>query len=430
MQIEENISLSTQARRWVFTINNPLGEDIEEVDIEKTNLPVKLDYYDLAIIKELEESGCFKFKYVKVAVKVDDFEYKDFVVKRPFFIDIDTAIQYLQSLEHFKYCIFQLEKGEEEQTPHFQGFISFTIGKRFKTIKNQLPFAHIEKAKGSNTQCREYCSKSETRVKGPFEFGKFAEERERTDIKDFIELVRAGATEDELMHLYPTLYLREINKIQAIYALNFKKYKTICRNINVTYIYGSSGVGKTSAVRNMLGLEKSFWVHHYDNAMFTNYNFQDNLVFDEFSGKIPITQFNMMLNVEPIELRGLNCVKYGAYHNVYIISNYSPKELYKETQKTEPLIYQTFNRRLNTIIRVDKDGKWIYERKTEWEDNDNEVEIKLGLDKRTSRVYEYDKHGNKILIFDRHRKQKELTPIETKTPFDEDIIDSDGEIKF
>lgn len=430
MANNNEISLSTQARRWVFTINNPMGEEIEEVDIKNTSIPFKDDYLSADVIKELEDSNCFNFKYVKIKIKVDDFTDKEYIVRRPFFKDIDSASQYFQSLESFKYCIFQVEKGEEEQTTHFQGFIIFTGSKRFRTVKNMLPFAHLEKANGSNVQCREYCSKKDTRIDGPFEFGKFAEERERTDIKEFLELVKAGATEEELMSLYPTLYLREINKLQAIYSVNYKQYKRKCRNINVTYIYGSSGVGKTSAVRNMLGLENSFWVHHYDNAMFTNYEFQDNLVFDEFSGKIPITQFNMMLNVEPIELRGLNCVKYGAYHNVYIISNYSPKELYKETQKTEPLIYQTFNRRLNTIIRVDKNGKWIYERETEWEDNDNEIEIKMGLDKRTSKVYDIDKDGNKILIYDRHKKIPELQPVSNETPFDNDIVDSDGEIKF
>ena len=430
MEDNEQISLSTQARRWVFTINNPLGDGIEEIDIATTDIPIDNDYYDKSVIQDLESSGYFQFKYVLVKIKIDDFTYKDFVVRRPFFKDIDSAISYFQNLEHFKYCIFQLEKGEEEETPHFQGFISFIVGKRFKTMKNLLPFAHLEKAKGSNTQCREYCSKKDTRVDGPFEMGKFAEERERTDIKEFLELVKAGATEDELMNLFPTLYLRELHKIQSIYASNYTQYKRKCRDICVTYIYGKSGVGKSTAIRKKLGLENSFWVHHYDNAMFTNYNFQDNLVFDEFTGKIPISHINMLLNVEPIELRGLNCSKYGAYHNVYIISNYSPKELYRETQKTEPMIYQTFNRRLNNIIRVDSNGKWIDERITEWEDVTDEDDLKMGLTKQTSKVYDKDTYGNKVLIFDRHKKQLELEKIDLPTPFDNDITNADGELKF
>jgi len=430
MEEKEEISLSTQARRWVFTINNPMGENVEEIDISKCDIPIKPDYYDSSIIKELEDSNCFHFKYVKVKIKVDDFTFKEYVVRRPFFKDIDSAINYFQNIEHFRYCIFQLEKGEEEQTPHFQGFISFTISKRFRTIKNTLPFAHIEKAKGSNTQCREYCSKKETRVDGPFEIGKFAEERERTDIKEFVELIKAGVSQAELLNLYPMLFIKEMNKINGIYAVNYERYKYKCRDINVTYIYGTSGIGKSTAVRRKLGLENSFWVHHYDNSMFTNYNFQDNIVFDEFTGKIPISQINMLLNVEPIELRGLNCVKYGAYHNVYIVSNYSPKELYKEIQQTQPAIYQTFYRRLNNIVHVDKDGNWNYERITEWEDNDDEIDIKMGLLKRTSKVYELDSYGIKRLVFDRHSKQMELQPIETPTPFDDKLFGIDGEIKF
>ena len=429
MEDLDKISLSTQARRWVFTINNPLGKDIEEIDINKTDLPIKEDYYSKSVIQELEDSGCFYFKYVRVKIRVDEFDSKEFIVKRPFFRDIECAIQYFERIEHFKYCIFQLEQGEEEQTPHFQGFISFKISKRFKTIKDALPFAHIEKAKGSNTQCREYCSKKETRVDGPFEIGNFAEERERTDIKEFVELVKAGATQEELITLYPMLFVKEMNKLNGIYAVNFEKYKHKCRDMNVTYIYGKSGIGKSTAVRRKLGMENSFWIHHYDNSMFTNYNFQDNIVFDEFSGKISIGQLNMLLNVEPIELRGLNCVKYGAYHNVYIVSNYSPKELYKEVQQTQPAIFQTFYRRLNTIIHVDKDGKWNYERITEWEDNDDEIDIKMGLTKRTSKVYDINEYGDKILVYDRHKKIPDLQPVSTKTPFD-DGFDSMGNLQF
>ena len=72
MEEKEEISLSTQARRWVFTINNPMGENVEEIDISKCDIPIKPDYYDSSIIKELEDSNCFHFKYVKVKIKVDD----------------------------------------------------------------------------------------------------------------------------------------------------------------------------------------------------------------------------------------------------------------------------------------------------------------------------------------------------------------------
>ena len=73
---------NTQARRWILTINNPKETD-----------------------EEME-------KYVK-------------------------------ELEHFKYVIFQREKGHEKETEHFQMFIVFSISKRFNTIKGYFPTAHI-----------------------------------------------------------------------------------------------------------------------------------------------------------------------------------------------------------------------------------------------------------------------------------------------
>ena len=89
---------------------------------------------------------------------------------------------YLKNLEHFKYTMFQREKGEEKGTIHFQIYLTFSISKRFSTMKNYFPTAHIEKEKGTGVQCRDYCLKVDTRISGPYEDGQFTEERARTEI--------------------------------------------------------------------------------------------------------------------------------------------------------------------------------------------------------------------------------------------------------
>ena len=403
IDINEHIESGKQARRWCFTINNPFGTD-EEINPETSDLPYKEDYYPQKVMLELEDSDCFIFKYVKISIGEDLFETKDYIIRRPFFKDIDHACKYFENIEHVKYYIFQIEKGENEQTEHIQGFISFNIAKRFQTMKNVLPFAHLEKALGTNSQCRDYCSKSETRVAGPFEFGQFAEERERTDIRDFLELTKAGASKEDLSTLYPSLYIKYGQKIDLIRSTKSEKYQTLCRDVKVTYIYGPSGVGKTTKVRRLLGFNDAFWVHNYDNSMFTNYTGQDNLVFDEYCGDIKIPTLNQFLNINPIQLRGLNCVKYGAYHNVYIISNFAPKELYKDIQRTSPHIFQTFLRRLHTIIYIDKNGVEHTQRKTIWTAQTDEIDLQLGSKEQIQRVIEFDNNGNEIIIFDKDIK--------------------------
>ena len=145
----------------------------------------------------------------------------------------------------------------------------------------------------------------------------------------------------------------------------------------------------------------AFWVHSYDNSMFTNYTGQNNLVFDEYCGDIKIPTMNQYLNINPIELRGLNCLKYGAYHNVYIISNYAPKDLYKDIQRTQPNIFETFMRRLHTIIYIDKNGVEHIKRKTIWTEQTDEIDLQLGSKEQIKQVIEYNENGKEIVIYDK-----------------------------
>lgn len=401
---DENIKLEKQARKWCFTINNPF-EPNEEVNPETSDLPIMEDYYSKKSMLEVEESDCFIFKYVKVPIGKDEFETKDYLVKRPFFKDLESAKLYLQSLEGMRYVIFQIEKGENENTEHIQGFITFRHPKRFQTMKNVLPIAHLEEARGTSVQCRDYCSKPDTRVIGPFEYGTFDGERERTDIRDFVDLAKAGASKEDICRLFPSLFLKSGHRIDAIYSTQFEKYQNQCRNVKVTYIYGKSGVGKTTKVRREFGVKNAFWVHVYDNSMFTNYKGQDTLVLDEFTDNMKIQNLNLLLNTEPVELRGLNCLKYGAYHQVYIISNYAPTELYKEIQVKQPDIFQTFYRRLHTIIYIDEDGVEHIKRKTEWAPATHEEDIQQGLTEQIKEVIDYDENGNGKIVF----KNKEVS---------------------
>lgn len=406
-ELDESVSkkVPDQARRWCFTINNPLGTGIEEVDISKTDLEIKEDYYNLSYLQDNLEYFTFKYVLYETEDEEDALNTKQFIVKRPFFKSLEAFREYLTHLEHFKYSIFQYEVGASG-TPHFQGFIIFTIAKRFTTIKSYLPFGHFEKCKGSNAQNRAYCSKSETKISGPYEDGEFAEERARTDVSEFINLVQSGAKKTELAKLSGNLYLKERNKIEQIYADVFEDYSCRCRDVEVTYIYGDSGIGKSTYVRRKIGLVDTFFVHKYDNSMFTNYKYQNNLVLDEFAGQIDIQALNQMLDVMPFEMRGLNCLKYGAFHNVYIISNYKPTELYKDIRKNEPKIFKSFMRRLHTILRIDEFGVEHIERETEWEPCTNEIDISQGLTKQIKLTYEIAPNGIRKVIFDRYQPQE------------------------
>lgn len=71
-----------------------------------------------------------------------------------------------------RYGIYQYEKGESG-TPHYQGYLEFNKRLSLKGIKNLLGSntMHIEGAFGSQSDCINYCSKTDTRISGPFEYG-------------------------------------------------------------------------------------------------------------------------------------------------------------------------------------------------------------------------------------------------------------------
>lgn len=59
--------MSSQSRRFMITINNPFWDsNFEEVDIENTDLPIKLDHFDLKYVGFYEK--LFEYHYVKANV--------------------------------------------------------------------------------------------------------------------------------------------------------------------------------------------------------------------------------------------------------------------------------------------------------------------------------------------------------------------------
>lgn len=348
----------TSVRRYILTINNPFWNK-DNVEINVNDKLIDNNYLNLGYISDKKELFDFHYQYTSEKTEI---------YNRPYFKDVDCVVKYVEKLEHIKYSMFQVEKGING-TEHLQMFLIFTINKRFSTLKKYFPTAHFEEVKGTNVQCRDYCSKSDTRVSGPYEIGQFAEERSRTDIKSFIELIKSGADINTLFDLYPNLALKNFERIEKIRQQEklqqvLKKGK---KNMKVTYIYGPPGTGKTTwAIEQSGGYVNTFRVAKYMHGTFDDYNGQDNIIFDEFSGKFSIEDMNNYLDIHPCVLPARFANKVAMYTNVYIVSNLSLKELYTDIQQKHPYQYQAFLRRIHDVIRIDKLGMPpTYEKRTQ-----------------------------------------------------------------
>lgn len=343
-------------RRYCYTWNHPFfeEEEFEEVDINNTDLPLKINHYDLHNLKTEFNKDFFDFRYIKY----EDYQTKEInVIERPFFKDSDSIRGYISGLSTFKYSCFQIEKGGNCETTHIQGFVTLKTPMTWSTFKNYFPCSHFNKCISSNTHCRQYCSKIDTRIEGPFEDGEFAEERSRTDVKQFLDMVKLGVDEDEIQSLFPSLYLREFSKLEKIRNKSiFKEFKTKYRKLEVIYLYGPPRTGKTSYVEKEYGYGNFYSVSSYDRGPFDNYNGEKVIVFDEYESQIKISQMNQLIDGHPVQLPCRFENKWACYNKVYIISN-SPLDEQYASDYIKPVQREAFISRITKIIRIDKQGE-------------------------------------------------------------------------
>lgn len=127
----------------------------------------------------------------------------------------------------YEYLVWQLEIGEKEGTVHAQGYICFETNHKFKRVQNLFyengeHKPHLEKRKGKHSEAKGYCSKSETRLDGPFYNGNDKNISEgsgsRSDLIDIRNKIDNGIPEKIIWSENFSSYTR--------YYKGFREYKT------------------------------------------------------------------------------------------------------------------------------------------------------------------------------------------------------------
>jgi len=264
--------------------------------------------------------------------------------------------EYLKTLQHIKYFTFQREIGENTCTEHFQLYIEFEVGKRFETMKSYFPTAHIESRKGSKKQARDYCQKDKTRMDNHnvYEYGEFVESGERSDLNDITQMIENGATDREIQLAYPSQYFRYYRNIAQLRQVYLEtRFCDVFRELDITYIHGSTEKGKTRYVMEKYGYTNVYRVTTYDHTAFDNYKGQDIIAFEEFRSSFKIEDMLKYLEGYPLMLPSRYSNKVACYTKVYIITNWALSEQYKNVQKEYPSTWQAFLRRITTVYNFD-----------------------------------------------------------------------------
>ena len=189
-----------------------------------------------------------------------------------------TRLQSYGNAASVEYIVFQRERGANG-TPHLQGYISCKNGKPLDRWKRFIgERAHIEKARGTGQQNRDYCTKDETREAGTliFEWGSLPAQGSRGDLVAVAELVHAGCTEREIFEREPESFIKYSSGIKRAILLTqgVRNWKT-----RVLWYFGPTGTGKSrSAIEQF---PEAYWKPG-STKWWDGYDGQQSVIVDDY----------------------------------------------------------------------------------------------------------------------------------------------------
>lgn len=212
--------------------------------------------------------------------------------------------QICQQLSHFRGAIGQVEQCPETKKEHLQLYVEFSKPVRPSAIQKIMHGAHCEYRRGTVQEAQDYCSKEDTRLRGPWSSGQMSPGQGfRSDLESIREEIKEGKTELQIAEGHFANWAR--------YYKAFIRYANLLiqpRNwaTEVHILWGSPGTGKTRSVYDLYGQDRIYsvprsgggpvWFDGYDGRR------HDVVLIDDFYGWIPLNFLLPMCDRYPFQV--------------------------------------------------------------------------------------------------------------------------------
>jgi len=242
--------------------------------------------------------------------------------------------------ENMTYIIYQIERSPETHNIHLQGYFSLKRKQRFTPVKRlfQSDKVHLEKCRATPQQNIDYCSKSESHIAGPWEYGKRPDDRGNVSALSYaVDDIQSGKSLQDVAIANPTTWVHSYRGLTSLASL-LNKPKTTWRQVTTYVHWGPPRTGKTRLAMDTpcndgrppyrLPLSSGFWFDGYDG--------ESVLVIDDFYGQI---KFHDMLNLldgyySRVAVKG--GFVWGVWEKVFITSNVHPDSWWPGIRSTIP----------------------------------------------------------------------------------------------
>lgn len=244
------------------------------------------------------------------------------------------------SARQFTYLVFQRERGTEGGTPHLQGFAHAPNPRALSGWKRVIGGrAHIEVARGSAEQNREYCTKEETREPGtiPFEYGTLPAQGARSDLAHIQRRIAEGASLQAIAEESPGDFIRYHRGIQAVQQLYAqpRRWKS-----TVFWFYGPTGTGKSRAADERF--PTAYWKMG-SSKWWDGYNGEPDVIIDDYRRDLcTFAELLRLFDRYPMRVEYKGGTAQFAARNIVVTTPRSPRETWEG--RTEEDLQQLLRR--------------------------------------------------------------------------------------
>lgn len=285
----------------------------------------------------------------------------------------EEILKQLTKMKSVTYWCLSYETGFQG-TYHVHIFFYAPHAIRESTVANRFPHMHRDYCKGTCVECRDYVfkegkykntDKEETNHKETHEeWGEIPIERPgaRNDLADLYDMIKDGYSNYEILEESPQ-YIMNIDRLDKVrQTVLEEKYKNEWRNLEVTYVWGVTGTGKTRGIMEKYGYDKVYRVTDYIHP-FDAYQGEDVIVFEEFCSDLRIGDMLKYLDGYPVKFPARYSNKQACFTKVYFATNVDLRCQYPNIQRDEKESWAAFLRRIHKVVVYN--GKDVIEMETE-----------------------------------------------------------------
>ena len=244
------------------------------------------------------------------------------------FTCFDTEKELTFDKDNIRYIIYGRERCPSTGREHYQGFAIFKRTCRVPKAKCWIGGGngtHLEPRRGTRTEARDYCRKSDSE---PFEWGVFDGVTKEDMFKMPISYIKENNPE------FYCRYHRGLEKLQANKGEKWRK-------VTVEVLWGTTGTGKTRRVMEMDNVYKiappyTWW---------DGYEGEEILLIDDYKrGAIDRGFLLNLLDGYRLRLETKGGHTWALWSQVYITTNYNP-EIWAD---------EAISRRVTSVCRCDR----------------------------------------------------------------------------